>query len=88
MSYAPEEYTPTPDEIDEVLSVYNDWLDRAYEDHGNKDIAIDLATARAQADTSTGKVFSWVASNDAALIYDVDGTISDDDDTKDATIKE
>lgn len=79
MSYIPEEYTPTTDEIDEVLSLYNDWLDKAYDHHGDKGMAIDLATEQVQNDYSAGKVFSWVANNDASLIYDVDETITDDD---------
>jgi pyridoxine/pyridoxamine 5'-phosphate oxidase len=79
MSYTPEEYTPTDNEIDEVLSLYHDWLDKAYDHHGDKEIAIDLATEKMQNDQEAGKVFSWVATNDAALIYDVDETISDDD---------
>lgn len=87
MSYTPEEYTPTAEEIDDVLSFYNEWLDRAYEDHGDKDIAIDLATEKVQNDVTNGKIFLWVANNDAALIYDVDGTIADGD-TIDDTIKE
>ena len=48
MSYIPEEYTPTTDEIDEVLSLYGDWLDQAFNHHGDKDLAIDLATQHVQ----------------------------------------
>jgi hypothetical protein len=81
MSYTPEDYTPANDEIDEVLSLYRDWLDKAYDHHGNKEVAIDLATEHVQNDHEAGRIFSWLADNDASLIYDVDGTISDDDDT-------
>lgn len=81
MSYIPDEYTPSNDEIDEVLSLYNNWLDEAYSHHGDKTKAIDLATEAVQNHHEAGRVFSWVASNDSALIYDVDSTISDSDDT-------
>lgn len=80
MSYIPDEYTPSNDEIDEVLSLYNDWLGEAYSHHGDKVVAIDLATEAVQKHQDAGKVFSWVASNDSSLIYDVDSTISDSDD--------
>jgi pyridoxine/pyridoxamine 5'-phosphate oxidase len=77
MSYIPDEYTPSTDEIDEVLSLYNDWLEKAHDHHGDKELAIDLATKQVQNDEEAGRVFSWIANNDAALIYDVDGTIND-----------
>lgn len=80
MSYVPDEYTPSNDEIDEVLSLYNNWLDEAYSHHGDKVTAIDLATEAVQNHQDAGKVFSWVASNDSSLIYDVDSTISDSSD--------
>ena len=77
MSYIPDEYTPTSDEIDEVLSLYNEWLDDAYAHHGDKTIAIDAATDLIRTHETSGKVFTWVATNDAALIYDVDDTLDE-----------
>lgn len=85
MSYIPEEYTPTNDEIDEVMSLYNEWLDQAYSYHGNKGIAIDLVTERIQRDNVAGVVFSWVATNDATLIYDVDEKYETDEKTENET---
>lgn len=78
MSNVPDEYTPTQDEIDEVLSLYNNWLEQEYRNHGSKQIAIGAATERAQDHAETGNIFHWVANNDAALIYDVDETLKDD----------
>lgn len=77
MSYIPEEYTPQPNEIEEVMSLYHAWLNDAYCHHGDKDTALDLVTDRIQRDYTAGRVFRWVADNDASLIYDVDETITD-----------
>lgn len=78
MSYIPEEYTPTEEEIDDVMSIYNKWLDKAYDHHGEKETAIELATNCLQNDWEIGRVFSWIAENDASRIYDVDGTLNDE----------
>lgn len=78
MSNIPDEYTPSETEIDEVMSLYNNWLEQEYLNHGDRDIAIGVATERAQDDLQVGTVFHWVANNDAALIYDVDETLKDD----------
>lgn len=78
MSYIPEEYTPKPDEIDEVLGLYNEWLEEAYNHHGDKEKALNVVTQKIQIDQEAGRVFRWMADNDASLIYDVDESLKDD----------
>lgn len=70
--------SPDQNEIDEVLSFYKSWLDEEYKNHGDRGIAIGVATERAQDDSYTGHTFSWLANNDASLIYDVDESLKDD----------
>ncbi len=71
----PEEYTPTEEEIAEVLEQYQEWLHDVYSEFQDKDEAIDKATDLALNHTSSGKVFFWISQNDSALIYDKDDTI-------------
>jgi hypothetical protein len=69
-----DNYIPSENEIDEVLTQYDSWLQEEYETHGDPVIAIDRATERVTS-SSSHKVFFWVAENDNARIYDVDDTI-------------
>tara|TARA_B100001146_G_scaffold216043_1_gene219031 strand:- start:255 stop:491 length:237 start_codon:yes stop_codon:yes gene_type:complete len=65
---------PSEQEISAALDQYHAWLADHYEQAGELDEAITLATEKALTlhPHSTGKVFFWLTQNDPALIYDVD----------------
>lgn len=77
MSYETDNYVPTDAEIEEALTIYNEWLGEAYSTHNDKDLAIAAATEQIRTHSGAHKTFFWIAENNAALIYDVDATIEE-----------
>jgi hypothetical protein len=67
-------YIPSEDEVNEVLDLYDEWLQEEYAKHGDKDKAIDEATERVTR-SENQRAFYWVVDHDNARIYDVDDSI-------------
>jgi hypothetical protein len=63
-------WSPSQDDIDEMLDLYESWLNDARNVHPTQEDAINAVMVSFQ--ENPNQVFDWIAQNKPDLIYDVD----------------
>ena len=74
MSTLEDNWTPSENEIDEALSLYDSWLAEAFKIKGSRDEAFH-AVNQSFNEHPIKPIFFWITENTPDRLYDIDETL-------------